>query len=161
MARIEETGQALDVLRRLTPALRRFARALAVGRTRVAAGDELVAQALEAVRHRRHGAEADLRMGLYASVVQFNRLRSTAGAADPPAARRALRVGIAPDLELLALEEREALLLVVLEGFSYAEAASVLGLPRSSVVARLLRARAALGGEAAAPPRAPHLRVVK
>ncbi len=164
MARIEETGHALDALRRLTPPLRRFARALSVGRGRAAAGDELVAQAIEAARRRRHLPEAELRASLYGSVVQFNRLRTTAGSAEEPQPRRALRAGVAQDVEHLALDEREALLLVVLERFSYEETASILGLPRSSVIARLLRARATLTGaadDAPAPSRAPHLRVVK
>lgn len=45
----------------------------------------------------------------------------------------------------LALEEREALLLVVLEGFSYAQAARILKISRAVLVARLAQARAALG----------------
>ena len=47
-------------------------------------------------------------------------------------------------LQSLDLEEREAMLLVVLEGLSYAQAAQVLGLPRATLVARLARARASL-----------------
>jgi RNA polymerase sigma-70 factor (ECF subfamily) len=45
----------------------------------------------------------------------------------------------------LSLEEREALLLVVLEGFSYAQAARILQISRTVFVSRLARARAALG----------------
>ena len=45
----------------------------------------------------------------------------------------------------LSLEEREALLLVVLEGFSYAQAARILQISRTVFVSRLTRARAALG----------------
>ncbi|MCI0599739.1 MAG: ECF-type sigma factor [Beijerinckiaceae bacterium] len=51
---------------------------------------------------------------------------------------------LASQLLALGLEEREALLLVVLEGFNYAEAAMVLNVSRDVVVARLARAREAL-----------------
>ena len=44
----------------------------------------------------------------------------------------------------LSLEEREALLLVVLEGFDYAQAARILKISRTMLLARLARARAAL-----------------
>jgi len=44
----------------------------------------------------------------------------------------------------LPLEQREALLLVVLEGASYAEAADILGIPAGTLMSRLGRARAAL-----------------
>ena len=43
-------------------------------------------------------------------------------------------------------EQREALLLVVLEGMSYAEAARILGIPDGTLMSRLSRARAALRG---------------
>ena len=71
----------------------------------------------------------------------------------------------------LPLELREALLLVVLAGFSHAEAAEALDIPLAAVLARLGRARARLcvHMEAArrsaleTPPwrNAGHLRVVK
>ena len=44
--------------------------------------------------------------------------------------------------KVLALEEREALMLVVLEGLSYSQSAAILGLPRPTLIARLARARA-------------------
>ena len=47
-------------------------------------------------------------------------------------------------LEQLAPEQREALLLVVVEGTSYADAASILGIPAGTLMSRLGRARAAL-----------------
>jgi RNA polymerase sigma-70 factor, ECF subfamily len=50
----------------------------------------------------------------------------------------------------LSLEEREALLLVVLEGFNYAQAARILQISRTVFVSRLARARAALGAIPAA-----------
>src|SRR5690606_35968942 len=47
-------------------------------------------------------------------------------------------------IDTLAAEQREALLLVVLEGMSYAEAAEVIGVPIGTLMSRLGRARAAL-----------------
>jgi RNA polymerase sigma-70 factor (ECF subfamily) len=47
----------------------------------------------------------------------------------------------------LPQEHREVLALVVLEGFSYADAADALGVPIGTVMSRLSRARAALGAE--------------
>jgi RNA polymerase sigma-70 factor, ECF subfamily len=44
----------------------------------------------------------------------------------------------------LGLDEREALLLVALEGFDYGQAARILKISRSVLVGRLARARAAL-----------------
>jgi RNA polymerase sigma-70 factor, ECF subfamily len=68
----------------------------------------------------------------------------------------------------LALQEREALLLVVLEGFSYAQAARILKISRTALITRLVCARAALS-EIPAPKtparsakaRPSYLRVVK
>jgi len=68
----------------------------------------------------------------------------------------------------LKLEEREALLLVVLEGLSYAQAARVLKDFSAHFACRLSRARAALGDilSIETPPnkaklRPAHLRLVK
>ena len=68
----------------------------------------------------------------------------------------------------LSLEEREALLLVALEGFSYAQAARILKISRTVLIARLTCARASLcqipAAEFASHPakvRPPYLRVVK
>jgi RNA polymerase sigma-70 factor (ECF subfamily) len=73
---------------------------------------------------------------------------------------------------MLATEEREALLLVALEGFSYQEAAEIIGAPKATLIARLMRARAALAAAQGLDPRsrpvhttpqrgAGYLRVVK
>jgi RNA polymerase sigma-70 factor (ECF subfamily) len=68
----------------------------------------------------------------------------------------------------IGLEEREALLLVALEGFSYAQAAQILKISRSVLVSRLARARTALGEIGClehlaqpAKPRPSYLRLVK
>ena len=55
------------------------------------------------------------------------------------------RSTFADTLLALSLEEREALLLVALEGFTHAQAARILKISRTILVARLARARAALG----------------
>lgn len=47
-------------------------------------------------------------------------------------------------LDTLPEDQREALLLVVLDGMSYAECARVLGIPEGTLMSRLARARAAL-----------------
>ena len=47
-------------------------------------------------------------------------------------------------MQALPSEQREALLLVAVEGMSYAEAAGVLGIPSGTLMSRLARARAAL-----------------
>jgi RNA polymerase sigma-70 factor (ECF subfamily) len=44
-------------------------------------------------------------------------------------------------LQAIAPERREALLLVAVEGLTYAEAASVLGIPAGTVMSRIARAR--------------------
>lgn len=49
-------------------------------------------------------------------------------------------------IDQLPAEQREALLLVVLEGTSYQEAAGILGIPAGTLMSRLSRARAALRG---------------
>jgi RNA polymerase sigma-70 factor, ECF subfamily len=54
------------------------------------------------------------------------------------------RDNFAAALLALGLEEREALLLVSMEGFTYAQAGRILKISRSVLVGRLARARAAL-----------------
>jgi DNA-directed RNA polymerase specialized sigma24 family protein len=91
------------------------------------------------------------------------------GALAKPGSRRD---AISKALDVLATEEREALLLVVVEGFSYQEAAEIIGAPKATLVARLMRARGALAAaqgfdlrsrpSPTAPQRAAgHLRLVK
>jgi RNA polymerase sigma-70 factor, ECF subfamily len=75
-------------------------------------------------------------------------------------------IGMAAAVRVLPLELREALLIVVLAGFTHKEAASALEISLTTLVARLTKARervAALTRSAAgsAPRAVPHLRVVK
>ena len=133
------------------PALRRYARAL----TRNAdSADDLVQDTLvRALRseHLFHGGE--LRSWLYTILTNLNRNRLRSLARRP--ILTSLEDNDAPDLAgpegghrdiaralaTLADEQREALLLVVLEGLSYREVADVQGVPIGTVMSRLARAR--------------------
>ena len=134
------------------PALRRYARAL----TRNAeAADDLVQDTLvRALRseHLFHGG--DVRSWLYTILTNLNRnrLRSlarrpvlmpikdddAADASGPEAGGRDIERALAR----LVNEQREALLLVVLEGLSYREIAEVQSVPIGTIMSRLARARA-------------------
>lgn len=63
-------------------------------------------------------------------------------------------------IDTLPLEQKEALLLIALEGMSYQEAAAILKIPLGTLMSRLGRARAALR-LATGTPAEPHLRTVK
>ncbi len=80
--------------------------------------------------------------------------------ADAGSADVGLRIDLLAALEQLPLEQREPLLLVALEQFSYAEVAEVLRIPIGTVMSRISRGRAALrallDGGAAAPMHAAH-----
>lgn len=67
---------------------------------------------------------------------------------------------IARAIETLPLDQKEALLLIVLEGMSYAEAAGILGIPQGTLMSRIGRARAALRAFSTSSAE-PHLRTVK
>jgi RNA polymerase sigma-70 factor (ECF subfamily) len=133
------------------PALRRYARAL----TRNAElADDLVQDTLvRALRseHLFHGGE--VRSWLYTILTNLNRNRLRALARRPTL--MPIEDNDAPDaggsqtgardieraLAALADEQRAALLLVVLEGLTYREAAEVQGVPIGTVMSRLARAR--------------------
>lgn len=173
-------------LESLVPKLRRYARGL-TGRAGTA--DDLVQDAiLSALRSRGMGSGSALLHRLYAIVTDFNRLRiadldgqddyatevrgavvalrRTPGA--PPARTDAPRLSGPDPLAALTLEEREALLLVTVEGLGYEAAAAIAGISPLALVARLSSARnrmtALLAGQSAsAPGRATthrHLRIV-
>ncbi|MBS0532957.1 MAG: sigma-70 family RNA polymerase sigma factor [Proteobacteria bacterium] len=131
------------------PALRRFARAL----TRdTEAADDLVQDTLvRALRseHLFHGGEVRTWMYTILANLNRNRLRSLArrpvmvpvddgdAAVDAPEGARDIERGLAT----LVDEQRDALLLVVLEGLSYREVAEIQGVPIGTVMSRLARAR--------------------
>jgi hypothetical protein len=79
---------------------------------------------------------------------------------------RTREIGTAAAVRALPLELREALLIVVLAGFTHQEAASALDISLATLITRLTKARERVAAltrplPAAAPRTAPHLRVVK
>lgn len=152
-----------DDLNLCAPRLRRYARALVGGHP---GPNEIADDLVQAILPRALKAGAasrlagpDLHLHLYTLITEWHRERLgvnaqmekenfTAGgarAAQKPPLFPPPRDKFAEALLSLALDEREALLLVVLEGFSYAQAARILKISRTVLVARLARARAALG----------------
>ena len=181
-------------LNRIAPRLRRCATALVSAHPGPDQGaDALVAGALRQVFV--DGASltaADLEVEAYAALIDLNREHiqaaefggpshgasalikrggSHSGSGRPPERQRNFSLAsdeLSSALLALKLEDREALLLVALEGLTYARAARVLRISRSILVARLARARESLPGSLQAPPsshrarpRPPHLRLVK
>jgi RNA polymerase sigma factor (sigma-70 family) len=170
-----------EAIETLTPGLRRYARAL----TGLGNGADEIVQAtlMRTLEEERRWRDDELKMRVYGTLTQLNRQRQRAqavrrqgeappGRAGAPAKAGSRREAISKALDVLAAEEREALLLVVLEGFNYQEAAEIIGAPKATLVARLMRARAALAAAQGVDPRsrptlsaqqrsAGHLRVVK
>lgn len=166
----------LDEMTACVPALRRYAHALTRDADRA---DDLVQDCLErAIRKRGLWRPSGplqawlfrMLLNIYRNDSRSRRRRGgdhlpidglSAEPAVPPAqpGRLALAemqraIGSLPD------EQREALLLVVLEGMSYADAADILGIPQGTLMSRLGRARAALR-LATGTPSEPRLRSVK
>jgi RNA polymerase sigma-70 factor (ECF subfamily) len=172
-----------------TPRLRRYARGLVAGQPAAAEiADNLVRETLAS--RGQIGLVArwlDLEVGLYALLTRVHRDAArtgslsawhtietgnfcaggvtrperTAGSASPADK-------ISGALHNMALEEREALLLVALEGFSYARSARILKVSRRVLIARLSRARTIFSQylQASVPMRSgksrpAHLRVVR
>lgn len=178
-----------DAIAPLVPGLRRYAHALCGVRDVAArAPDDLVQQSLRrALNDERLKRGADVRRTLYALVTTLNRIRSREGElqqhdhAAMPAGSAKSFFGDAPagtsierGLSGLPLEQREVLLLVVLERMRYDEVAEILEVPVATALARLTRARDALriafnGSQRSAPAAqrgaasraASYLRVVK
>lgn len=172
-----------DELNALTPRLRRYARALTGGHAAPSElADDLVhATLMRALGARQIGGSGDLLIRLYATVTQLNRevavagqQARAAGAGRPtlisngPSFAPARQTKLSAALLSLPIEEREAILLVGLEGFDYAEAARTLRISKSVLMARLTQARDALDRALHAPPtpaqttrtKVPHLRLV-
>ncbi len=178
-----------DDLDLYTPRLRRYARGLVSGQpAAMALADDLVRATLAS--RAQIGLVArwlDLEVGLYALLTQIHRDAVRTGSLG---ACRTIETGhfcaggvarpertggpaasvdkISRALAGLALEEREALLLVAVEGFSYARSAHILKVSRRVLVARLSRARGAISRSLYTPvpmrsgkPRPAHLRVVE
>jgi RNA polymerase sigma-70 factor (ECF subfamily) len=149
----------LDEMTKSVPALRRYANALTHNRD---SADDLVQDCLErAIRKQAlWRPDGPLRPWLYRVLINVwrNNLRSRSrrpaqvpidDVADQlfvPAAQtsRVALAEMARAIEKLSTEHREALLLVVVEGLSYAEAAQVLEIPLGTLMSRLGRARSSL-----------------
>lgn len=181
-----------DELSVMTPRLRRYARALMQASPAPNdAADELVHAAfMRVLESGSPERRPDLAIQVYAHLTQLHRdsrhqfqtgggngaLSGGSLHGDDSLARaghsnalhaNALPRGLCAALSSLRLEEREALLLVALEGFNYAQAARILHISRSGLIARLGRARGRLAEALSetspqAPLRRPtHLRLVK
>ncbi|MBV9249276.1 MAG: sigma-70 family RNA polymerase sigma factor [Acetobacteraceae bacterium] len=158
------------------PALRRYAGALLRNRQEV---DDLVqdclARALDRLHARRE--DGDLRAWLFAIMhnLFISRIRSAKvrGTVEPIDALDGASVGQHPNqeshmrgrdlmraLDSLPEDQRSVLLLVAVEGFSYAEVARVTGVPIGTVMSRLSRSRERLRRLLEEEP-APALRRVK
>lgn len=159
----------IALLEPLIPALRRYARSLL---REQAAADDLVQDCLERAIGRWHQrrADGDARTWVFTILhnLAINRLRQSArrgvhvtiedmdetAFAIPPAQEQRLHHQAVLDaLARLSEDHRSVLLLVSVEDLSYAEAATVLGVPIGTVMSRLSRARQQLAEaiEPAAP----------
>jgi RNA polymerase sigma-70 factor (ECF subfamily) len=149
----------LDEMEGCIPALRRYARAL----TRDAdQADDLVQDCIErAIRKQRLWSPTGplrswlfkILLNLYRNDARSRRRRGDHMPLDdltvepaipaPQPGRIALNE-MAKAVSALPTDQREALLLVVIDGASYQEAATILGIPAGTLMSRLGRARAAL-----------------
>lgn len=164
----------LDQVETCVPALRRYARAL----TRNAdLADDLVQDCLERaitkrVLFRPHGPVRawlfTILLNLYRNGLRSSHRRGeTVDLADiPEPSTPAPQPGhialaeMARAIDTLPLDQKEALLLIALEGLPYQEAADILRIPLGTLMSRLGRARAALRVLTGTPAE-PHLRTVK
>ncbi len=137
------------------PALRRYARALLRDNER---GEDLLQDSLERALSRRHLFlwPSNLRAWLFRIMrrVHLNNLRTARrrplGLGLEDAASAAIPADQIPHVEImetlaafdrLPIEQREVLLLIVVEGYSYRKAARMLGVPAGTVMSRIARAR--------------------
>lgn len=164
----------LDQVEACVPALRRYARALT---RNIDLADDLVQDCLERALARRglFRPTGEIRAWLFTILVNLHRngLRATRrqgehvamdAIAEPampaPQPGHIALAEMARAIETLPLEQKEAILLVALEGLAYSEAAGILNIPLGTLMSRLGRARSALR-LATGNPAEPHLRTVK
>jgi RNA polymerase sigma-70 factor (ECF subfamily) len=149
----------LDEIEECVPALRRYARALTRNADRA---DDLVQDCLErAIRKqalwRPTGSLQSwlfrILLNIYRNDLRSQRRRSDQVPLDmmivepavaPAQPGRIALAEMAKAIDTLPGDQREALLLVVLEGQSYSDAADILSIPIGTLMSRLGRARAAL-----------------
>ncbi|BCH58432.1 RNA polymerase sigma factor [Agrobacterium vitis] len=164
----------LDEIASCVPGLRRYAHALTHDRD---VADDLVQDCLERaiVKKGLWRGPGPVRpwltrvlLNIYRNNLRDRRRRpvavpieDVAGELSVPAAQggRIALAEMARAIDQLSSEQREALLLVVVEGMSYSEAADVLEIPIGTLMSRLGRARAALTRLTQDDP--PKLRVIK
>lgn len=149
----------LDEIEAAIPALRRYARALLRDRERA---DDLVQDCLERAIANRHAWRGDGPVQAWLFRILINRHRdlqrrtpasghlvavedlakepSYAATQEQHLALREVQSAIAR----LPMEQREALLMVALEGKSFEQAASILEIPKGTLMSRLARGRATL-----------------
>ncbi|MGV8853112.1 MAG: sigma-70 family RNA polymerase sigma factor [Devosia sp.] len=156
------------------PALRRYARALT---RNFDLADDLVQDCLERAIARRglFRPSGPVRAWLFTILLNLHRnslraagrraetvhLDSVAEPSTPaPQPGHIALAEMARAIDILPLEQKEALLLIALEGLAYGEAAAILKVPLGTLMSRLGRARAALR-LATGTPAEPHLRTVK
>ncbi len=164
----------LDEIEACVPALRRYARALTHNIDRA---DDLVQDCLERAILRRglFRPRGPVRPWLFTILTNLHRntLRAERRRGEvldldaiPEQGTPAPQLGhlalaeLARAIETLPLDQKEALLLVTLEGLPYADAAAILDIPLGTLMSRLGRARAALR-QATGASGEPHLRTVK
>ena len=151
----------------LLPRLRRFALVL----TRSAdAADDLVQSAVERALSRLDQWQPDTQLDRWMfrimKTVWINSRRSAAIRSTEPIEEHTdaatvdwireaeARVGLAEVRQAfmrLSADQQQAILLVSVEGYTYSEAADLLGVPMGTVISRLARGRAALMANASAP----------
>lgn len=100
------------------------------------------------------------------SPLRHGNARQSSGAVDKIVCFEPQRDRLLDALRSLKLDEKEAYLLVVLEEMSYTQAARILRISKTALVARLMRARATLSAADICPPktksyRPSYLHVVK
>ena len=166
--------QFLDQVEACVPALRRYARALT---RNIDLADDLVQDYLERAIAKRglFRPTGPVRAWLFTILLNLyrNGLRSSHRRGEqvdidtvPEFSTPAPQPGhialaeMARAIETLPLEQKEALLLVALEGLPYQEAADILQVPIGTLMSRLGRARSALRVLTGTPAE-PHLRTVK
>ena len=165
----------LDEIEGCVPALRRYARALTRNADRA---DDLVQDCLERALRKRSlfRPTGPMQAWLYRILLNLyrNGLRQTRRRGDhvsidalvvepaipAPQPGRIALAEMSRAIDQLPSEQREALLLVVLEGVSYEEAAGILEIPAGTLMSRLSRARVALRQLTGAGEE-PRLRTVK
>jgi len=164
----------LNEVEEAIPALQRYARAMLRDPVRA---DDLVQDCLERALRKRHlwTPKGAVRSWLFKMMLNIHRdqLRSPHARArfeavedvplaahDVQAGRTALRE-TARHMARLPLEQRQVLLLIAVEGFGYAEACKILGIPKGTLMSRLARGRAALRTMRDEEPEPMRLRSVK